>query len=387
MKNKRFSPIQMILAVVLAIMLTLGSVAGAVWFFVGKSGLALLQGYMLINHNFVGQYEKDEVVDDALAGMVSGMGDRWSYYLNQDAYAAQMDRRNNSYVGIGVTVTYENEAGLAIVGVTAGGAGAQAGLVAGDIITSVDGASVAGDARYDGAGLMSGTAGTQVTLEVLNKAGETRTVSITREEIYTDPVSYEMLDGNIGLITIKNFYSGSGSETNNAVDTLIQQGATSLIFDLRNNPGGYLSELQEMLDHLLPAGTIFISEDVKGNRTEATSDAACINLPMVAVVNKNSYSAAEFFAAQLRETLSAPLVGELTSGKGYSQNTFPLFNGGALGISTKLYFTGGGQSLIGKGLTPDVAVTLSDEDYTAYVQGTLSMDADAQLQAAIALLK
>jgi carboxyl-terminal processing protease len=387
MKTKRFTPIHMILAVVLAIVLTLGTVSGAVWLVVGKDGLSLVQGYLLIKKDFVGPYQMDDVVNDGLSGMVTGMGDKWSYYLNQDSYQAQIERRNNSYVGIGVTVTYENEKGLQIVGVTSGGAGEQAGLAAGDIITSVDGTSVAGDNRYNGAALISGAVGTQVTLEVSNSAGDTRAVTVTRAEIKTDPVKYQMLDGNIGLVTIMNFFSGSGDETNKAVDTLISQGATSLIFDLRNNPGGYLDELKTMLDHLLPQGTIFISQDIDGNRTKATSDANCVNLPMVALVNKNSYSAAEFFAAQLRETLKTPIVGEQTSGKGYSQNTFSLLNGGALGISTKLYFTGGGNSLIGKGLTPDNAVTLSDDDYKSYVEGTLSVDQDAQLQAAISQLK
>ncbi|MBP1736704.1 MAG: peptidase [Oscillospiraceae bacterium] len=387
MKNGRFTRIHMLLAVILSVILTLGAVAGTAWLVIGRDGLSLVEGYLLIKKDFVGPYEMDDVVNEGLSGMVSGLGDQWSYYLDQEAYTAQMERRNNSYVGIGITVTYENEAGLVIVGVTSGSAGEAAGLTAGDIIVSVDGQSVAGDSRYDGAGLIAGDVGTEVALEVMNAAGETRTVVVTRAEIKTDPVKYQMLDGSIGLVTILNFYSGSADAMMSAVDTLVSEGAVGLIFDLRNDPGGYLDELQSMLDYLLPEGTLFISEDMNGNRTEAVSDASCVDLPMVAVVNENSYSAAEFFAAQLRETLEVPLVGEQTSGKGYSQNTFPLLNGGALGISTKLYFTGGGVSLIGKGLTPDVAVSLDDEDYTAYVEGTLSVEQDAQLQAAISKLQ
>ena len=143
---------------------------------------------------------------------------------------------------------------------------------------------------------------------------------------------------------------------------------------MRNNGGGYLSQLTSMLDFLLPEGPIFISRDRAGRETVTQSDAACVELPMAVLVNADTYSAAEFFAAELQEREAAVIVGVPTSGKGYSQQTFPLPHGGAMSISTAAYFTGSGISLIGTGLTLDAQVELSGEG-------------DAQLEAALALLE
>ena len=154
---------------------------------------------------------------------------------------------------------------------------------------------------------------------------------------------------------------------------LQEEGAVALVFDMRNNGGGYLSQLTEMLDFLLPEGPIFISRDRAGNEEVTQSDAACVDLPMAVLVNADTYSAAEFFAAELQEQGVAVIVGEPTSGKGYSQQTFALPHGGAMAISTGAYFTGNGTSLIGTGLTLDAEVYLTGEG-------------DAQLEAALDLL-
>ena len=130
-------------------------------------------------------------------------------------------------------------------------------------------------------------------------------------------------------------------------------GARALVFDVRNNPGGYVTELTEILDDLLPEGKIFINRSSDGKETVYTSDADCVDLPMAVLVNRNSYSAAEFLAAQLQESAGAVVAGEQTSGKGFSQVLFDLPGGSAIGLSTARYYTGGGVSLIGTGLTPD----------------------------------
>ena len=150
--------------------------------------------------------------------------------------------------------------------------------------------------------------------------------------------------------------------------------------------GGYVTELTEILDYLLPEGNIFISRTNDGEEVTYTSDASCVDLPMAVLVNANSYSAAEFFAAQLRESVGAPVVGEQTSGKGYSQILFDLPDGSAIGLSTARYYTGKGVSLIGTGLTPDTEVTLSEEDQQKLLVGELTPAEDAQFQAAVAAL-
>ena len=374
MRQKRFSLFQMLLAVVLTAAVVLA--AGAVvmnHLLGGAGGRSLLEAWRLINTRFVGEYDGDAVVDGALEGMVAALGDRWSYTLTEEELAAQNQRRTNQYVGIGVTVSYENEAGLEILEVTPGGPAEAAGLRPGEVLTAVDGTSLAGEARYEGAGLIQGEAGTAVTLEVLGTDGDTRTVEVERAGIETDPVESGMLAGDVGYVALANFYDNSAQRLEEAVEALMDQGARALVFDMRDNGGGYLHELTDMLDFLLPEGPVFISRDRAGNESVTTSDASCVDLPMAVLVNANTYSAAEFFAAELQERGAAVVVGEPTSGKGYSQQTFTLPYGGAVNISTGAYFTGSGASLIGTGLTLDAEVYNTGEE-------------DAQLEAALALL-
>lgn len=374
MRTKRFSALHLIILLPVTMLLTAGVLLAVFYGIFGKEGLSLLEGLYLVNSRFVGEYDETQVVDSALSGMVDGLGDRWSYYLTEEEYEAQNQRRTNQYVGIGVTVNYESEDGLTIVEVTEGGPAEAAGLQSGEVITAVDGFSLAGEARYEGAERIQGEEGTTVTLEVLGTDGETRTVEVTRASLDSDPVTAKMLEGNVGYVALANFYDHSADRLKEEVTRLQEEGAEALVFDMRNNGGGYLSELTEMLDFLLPEGPIFISRDRAGNEEVTQSDAACVDLPMAVLVNANTYSAAEFFAAELQEQGVAVIVGEPTSGKGYSQQTFALPHGGAMAISTGAYFTGSGTSLIGTGLTLDWEVYLTDEG-------------DAQLEAALDLLE
>ena len=373
MTQKRFSLLHLLLAVVLTLGVTVGGSLLALRLTVGEGALSLLEGLMLVNTRFVGEYEPVEAVDAALEGMVKGLGDRWSYYLNAEAYEAQNLRRKNQYVGIGVTVSYEREEGLLILEVTPGSPAEEAGLLPGEVITQAEGVSLAGEGRYQGSEYIRGEAGTAV-LEVLGTGGATRTVEVRREAVATDPVSYEMLEDSVGYVKLANFYENSAQRLKEAVEDLQAQGARALVFDMRNNGGGYLTQLTEMLDFLLPEGPIFISRSRSGREEVIQSDAACVDLPMAVLVNEDTYSAAEFFAAQLQEDGAAVIVGVPTSGKGYSQQTFPLPHGGALNISTAAYFTGDGTSLIGTGLRLDAQVEQTEEG-------------DAQLAAALALLQ
>ena len=238
----------------------------------------------------------------------------------------------------------------------------------------MDGQSLAGEARYDGADRIRGEAGSTLSLEVRAQTGQTRTVEVRRAALDSDPVEYELLEGQVGYVKLSNFYENSARRLEAAVTALQEQGARALVFDMRDNGGGYLTELTDMLDFLLNEGPIFISRDRQGHETVTESDADCVDLPMAVLVNANPYSAAEFFAAELQERGVAVLVGEPTSGKGYSQQTFPLPGGSAMALSTGAYFTGSGKSLIGAGLTLDREVEPSGEG-------------DAQLDAALELLK
>lgn len=383
---RRFRARAIVLAVVLTLVVTLGGTVLAIWLVMGPSAVTLLSGLNLIQHRFVGEYQEEQMLDAAMDGMVKGLGDRWSYYLDPESYADTQTRRDNAYVGVGVTVSYEKEEGLLILSVTSGGPAEEAGLRAGELIVAVDGTSLSGEARYEGADLIQGEAGSAVTLTVRREDGSEYSAEMTRRRLETKPVEHEMLEGQVGYIQVKNFYRRSADGVAAAVEDLREQGAKALVFDMRNNGGGYLDELTEMLDYLLPEGVIFRQEDRAGNESVSKSDAACVEIPMATLVNRDTYSAAEFFGAELQEWGVGVIVGEETSGKGYSQQTYPLPNGGGLGISTQRYFTGNGVSLIGTGVTLDRELSLSEEEDALQRAGKLPHQEDDQLQAALELL-
>lgn len=370
--KKRFNVKTIVLTAALSVVVTLGAVALAVWLLLGSSGLTIVTGAAYINTLFVGDYDEDAMVDATLETMVDSLGDRWSYYMDAESYTASKLRRSNAYVGIGVTITYEED-GLHIQAVAEGGPAEAAGLLPGEIIVAADGHDLTGENVSGATAYIQGEEGTAVALVVLDEKGISREVAVIRKRIESDPVSYELLANDVGYVGLANFYKGSAEHVKVAVESLLEQGATALLFDVRDNPGGYLEELLDLLDYLLPEGVIFQSGNSSGPNRVTRSDADCVDVPMAVLVNEDSYSAAELFAAQLRESKGAPIIGQTTCGKGYSQQTLVLPGGRALNISTKTYYTGSGESLIGVGIIPDIEVDLTGPE-------------DNQLEAAINML-
>ena len=387
MKKRRFSAVHLLAAVLLAVALTLAGGVLTLRVILGAEGLGMMEAMLLIKTKFVGEHDIGAATDQAMDALIDGLGDRWSYYMDADAYAAQQESRSNSYVGIGVTVTYPEEGGLMIQSVTEGGPASAAGLVPGERITAVDGTPLTAENQQEAAAMVRGPEGTQVTLTVEDAGGGVREVTVTRATVEEHPAEGELLPDGTGLVTIRNFNSRCAEESIAAVEDLVDQGAERLVFDVRNNGGGYVSELTELLDYLLPEGPIFRSRTKEGVERVVTSDASCVDLPMAVLVNGNTYSAAELFAAQLQEMDWGVVVGEPTFGKGFSQQTFSLANGGAINLSTARYYTGQGVSLIGAGLTLDQEVALTEEEAAKLAAGTLSPQEDPQLQAALALLE
>ena len=340
----------------------------------------------LILDYYIDDVDKEEIEDAAAQAMVDALGDRWSYYIPADEYAQYQESKENAYVGIGVTILKrEDGLGLNVEEVTAGGCAEQAGILPGDIITGVDGQSIQGMTDDLVKEMIRGREGTKVQITVL-RGEEELTFSVTRKRIATTVASGRLLDNGIGVVRIVNFNDNCAKETKAAIDDLRIQGATKLIFDVRFNPGGYLTELIEVLDYLLPKGKILSSVDYREKEQNYYSDEECVQLPMAVLVNGKSYSAAEFFAAALSEYDVAVLVGEQTSGKGYLQNTFLLPDGSALGLSTGKYYTPNGVSLEGVGLTPDKVIPVNETTAAGIYNGILTDAQDPQLQAAIAAL-
>jgi carboxyl-terminal processing protease len=259
-------------------------------------------------------------------------------------------------------------------------------MEAGDVIVAIEGMSTEGMDTNTASSIVRGEENTQVMLTV-RRGGETLDLSVTRKKVLTPVAVGQMVDRSIGLITVTNFDDRCFSETKAAIDSLREQGALALIFDVRNNPGGYKHELVELLDYLLPEGPLFRSEDYLGNVNVDESDGDYLDMPMAVLVNGSSYSAAEFFAAALREYEAATVVGEQTYGKGYFQTTILLNDGSAVGLSVGKYTTPKGISLAGVGITPDVVVEVDEDTAFRIYAGTLDPSEDPQIQAAIDALK
>ena len=330
----------------------------------------------VIDEKYVGTVNEENVSAAAFDAMVSALGDQWSYYMSPSEYSAYKLYSANQYVGLGVQVDKDAETGgLKITGVNSGTPADNAGLEAGDIILAVAGTDITGMTVGDARSFISSNLGESVKLKIRDKDGNESELSVNCELIYTSPVSYRMLSGSIGYVQILNFDSGAADAAIKAIETLLGQGALGFVFDVRTNPGGLLSELTTLLDYLLPSGNIFISVDKAGNQTPTESDSVCLDMPMAVLVNADTYSAAEFFAAALQDYNWAEIVGERTTGKSRSQQTIELSDGSAVHLSTARYLTPAGIDLAEQGgLIPDQEVALT-------------ATGDAQLNAALSAVQ
>ena len=341
----------------------------------------------LLEQRYIGEMDEKKVEDAAAAAMVDALGDRWSHYQSAEIYELYQNVMSNTYVGVGMAISVSQDGqGLDITQVEDEGPAQKAGVLAGDRLVAVDGTDIRGMVLSEVGKLLKGEEGTSVVLTVVRDQ-QTLELSVERGRLKSVVTTGQLLPEGVGLITIANFDARCYDETRAAIDSLLAEGAQALIFDVRNNPGGYKRELVELLDYLLPEGPLFRTVDYRGKERVDTSDADCLKMPMAVIMNLESYSASEFFAAALSEYDAAVTVGEKTFGKGYFQNTYELKDGSAVTLSIGQYYTPEGVSLAGVGLTPDVEVPLTEEQAVALASGTLPVEEDPQIQAAIQAVK
>ena len=342
----------------------------------------------LLDQMYIGEIDQEYMIDMAAAGMVQGIEDRWSYYLPASEMQAYHDSMANSYVGIGITVArLEDGSGFQVQRVEPDSPAQKSGILPMDVIIGVDGVMVP-DVGMDAAlDMVSGEQGTDVKLTVLRDETQTEVI-VTRDLVLVEVAYGKMVTDQIGYVHITNFDSRCAQESIAAIESLMEQGAQALIFDVRFNPGGYRHELVKLLDYLLPKGDLFKSVDYRGREQVDVSDASCVEVPMAVLINGDSYSAAEFFAAALKEYDYAVTVGQNTTGKGYFQQLYNLSDGSAVNLSVGKYFTPNGVSLaeVG-GLKVDIPVDV-DQETAALIYGQMLPEADdAQLQAAVAAMQ
>ncbi len=341
----------------------------------------------IIRENYIGEYEESELTDRAIDAMVASLNDRWSYYMTAEEVAAYEMSSRNSYGGIGIVVQDSEDNVARVLKVYEHSPAGEAGVFPGSLFLAVDGQDVSGMDKDSVVDLVrSAIARGQVVLRFLCPDGAEREYSLTPGDVYTEPVRFQALPSGLGYVRVENFEGRSAESAIAAVESLRARQVPGIIFDVRENPGGQLSELLKLLDYILPEGKLFISRNIDGSEDIDYSQTSCVELPMVVLINEDSYSAAEFFAAALREYDWAELVGAQTSGKGYAQITVPMTDGSAIHISHIAYFTPKGVCLAGVGLTPDLSVELGEEERTLLYYDMLPLEEDPQLAAAEQLL-
>ncbi|MBR5529603.1 MAG: PDZ domain-containing protein [Oscillospiraceae bacterium] len=386
--NRKNTVIKVILRVASYMLVAALAASAAYMMALGGSMSKLEYLEEMIDRYFIEDYDSEKINDAAADAMVNALGNRWSYYIPASEYKAHVERQQNAYVGIGITIQpVENGKGVEIVKVEPGGSAEEAGLQVGDIIIRV-GDQGAEELSVDNAKtLVQGEAGTTVEITVLRDDKE-QTFTVERREIKVVVATGVMLENNVGYIKINNFNDRSAAETIALIEKLRKEGATALLFDVRFNPGGYKDEMVQVLDHLLPEGDLFRSVDYEGNETVDKSDEKCLKMPMAVLVNPDSYSAAEFFAAALKEYAWATVVGQPTTGKSHFQVTLDLGDGSAVNLSVGKYLTPKGVSLADVGgLKPDKIVEVEEELYANIYYGTVKPEEDPQIIAALELLK
>jgi carboxyl-terminal processing protease len=332
----------------------------------GSQNTVLDQAVNEVLNDYYVPLKRSTLDDNSLTGLVAGLDDRFSSYLTPDEYHDFTTSAAQQFQGVGLTVV-ANKLGLGVAEVFAGSPAAKAGIVAGDVITQANGTSLAGKSEAAGSALIKGKAGTSVVLGILHD-GRTRVVRVTRAEVVIPVVASSMktYDGKkIAYVALATFSSGAHGEVRLAIDKLLGEGAKGIVFDLRDNGGGLVSEARLIASIFIPEGPIVTTRGRSQPTVTLTAvgDAIPTSIPVAVLVNRDTASSAEIVTGALQDRGRATVVGTHTFGKGVFQEVTPLSNGGALDITVGEYFTpnghnlGGGGIKEGAGITPNVPVS------------------------------
>ncbi len=341
---------------------------------------------------YIGEINEEQLADSIIKGYIEGTGDKYAEYMNSEEFKKFLNDLGGELEGIGIVVVYNKEyTVLEVVMVYPGSPAEDAGLIPGDFIVEVGGVDVASLGFYSAMAAMQGSADTyaEFTIARGEDYSQRLEMSVKRGFIISQSVIYHMYnngENDIGIIRILQFSSNTPEQFKNAVDELTKLGAQKFVFDVRNNSGGDLDSIVAILDYLLPAGPVIRIIDNAGNVETKDSADGELKAPMVVLINKSTASAAELFAAALRDYNKAKLVGEQSYGKGSMQTILRLADNTALRVTYRMYSPPYSDNYDGIGLKPDV-ITEFDTELEDLNIFKITDDKDNQLQAAIKLIK
>ena len=350
--------------------------------------LAMIDYYY--QSGYVDKIGKEELVSRLMNAYIICVGDPYGVYYTPEEVDALYSDTEGVKVGIGVYVRVmgENDDRIKILEVMDGSPAKSAGILKGDIITHVDGIDVNEIGYNETVSMISGEVDTDVSITVL-RGDIIKTITVKRKLYTAQTVFYHKyaLDTGVGVVRITEFNDGTPNQFKNAVNTLLNQGCTSLVFDVRSNPGGTVDSCVEILDFLLPTGDIMYITDLDGTVVDVRySEASQINVPMAVLTDGATASGAELFACALKDYDKAVLVGTKTYGKGCMQSIITLPNGGALRYTTQLYNPPISENYDGVGIAPDIEIEL-DSSLTKLNYFEITDAQDNQLKEAHNALK
>lgn len=343
-----------------------------------------------VRKNYLNELDQTALNNAIAQGYMNGIDDKHSYYLTQAEYTARQLELSGQMVGIGVDVTLQQDGTIAVTRVTPNSPAAAAGIQKGDILQRVGDQELTANDYSRLSDLIGGESGTEVELTVL-RGEESIPLTATRKQFDMVTVDYRLMENGIGYLRITEFTDGAENENGTAaqfrtaVSSLTAQGATGLVIDVRNNPGGSLSAVSSVLDQILPAGNIVSSAGKDGARQVLyTSDSNQLSLPLAVLVNQNSASAAELLACAVKDYGKGTIVGTTTYGKGTMQQLFALTDGSAVNLTIAKFFPPVSDNFDGVGVAPDIVAELSEDLQERFY--FLTDDEDTQLKTAVSAL-
>ena len=340
----------------------------------------------LIDQKYLGEVDNDEMAEGVYAGLVYGLGDVYSRYYTADEYAQETASTDGAYAGIGVSIQKNKNGGVQIAECYEGGPGADAGLQTGDVITAINDTDVTDMELSDVVSLIRENKDKTIVLTVFREnEEESREISVDVTDVELPSVFGEMLDKKTGYIQITQFTGVTPQQYKDMFAELKDKGMERLVIDLRDNPGGLLTSVCDILREILPEGLIVYTEDKDGNREEETCDGKNkLNMPLAVLVNENSASASEIFAGAVQDHGVGTIVGTTTYGKGVVQELRQLSDGSAVKLTVSNYYTPNGNSINKVGIKPDVDVKLAS---VLLNKDEITHEEDNQLQKALNVIE
>lgn len=340
----------------------------------------------MIDQEYLGEVDNAEMAEGIYAGLVYGLGDVYSRYYTADEYAQETASTDGAYEGIGVSIQKNKNGGVQIAECYEGGPGAEAGLQTGDVITAINDTDVTDMELSDVVSLIRENKDNTIVLTVFRENEEkSREISVDVTDVELPSVFGEMLDKKTGYIQITQFTGVTLQQYKDMFAELKDKGMERLVIDLRDNPGGLLTSVCDILREILPEGLIVYTEDKYGNREEENCDGKHqLDMPLAVLVNENSASASEIFAGAVQDHEVGTIVGTTTYGKGVVQELRQLSDGSAVKLTVSNYYTPNGNSINKVGIKPDVEVKLASELLN---KDEITHEEDNQLQKALDVIE